>query len=170
MILTLTYITTEYIYDKFKDSTRFTTNSNEVIRYIEFCYIFGQRQSIKDPTRITSSTSSLITHILTNSDDKISLSGDISVNVGPSDHQLIYCTRKITRVKLSKHKEITSRFYKECTPELYDEALTNLNFLYYQTFDNVGNAYNGFIDKLAFVIDNIAPVKVTRVKGYTRMV
>ena len=43
----------------------------------------------REPTRITSTTSFLLDHILTNAGWKISQKGVI--DVGLSDHQLIYC-------------------------------------------------------------------------------
>ena len=49
----------------FKIDTRPLTN-----KYKEFCQIFSLTEIIKDPTRITFSTSSLLDHILTNSLEK----------------------------------------------------------------------------------------------------
>ena len=44
------------------------------------------------PTRITKNTSTILDHILTNSLDKIFQVG--TLDIGLSDHQLIYCTRE----------------------------------------------------------------------------
>ena len=66
-------------------------------RYKEFCALLGLPQIINDATRITETTSSLLDHILTNSEDKICQSGVI--DIGISDHQMIYCRRKISRSK-----------------------------------------------------------------------
>ena len=61
-------------------------------------------QIIKSPTRITCSSTSLIDHILASFSSRISHEG--VMNVGLSDHQLIYCTRKVTSVKTgSVHKK-----------------------------------------------------------------
>ena len=59
--------------------------------------MFGFTQLIKSPTRITCNSTSLIDHMLASLPNRISQEGEI--NVGLSDHQLIYCTRKISRVK-----------------------------------------------------------------------
>ena len=64
-------------------------------KYQEFCQIFSVKQLIIYPTRVTCNTSSLIDHILTNSSEKIFQSGII--DCGMSDHQLIFCTRKVKR-------------------------------------------------------------------------
>ena len=70
-------------------------------KYQEFCRIFSLKQLITCPTRATCNTSSLIDHILTNSTKKIFQSGIIYC--GMSDHQLIFCTRKVKRAKFNKH-------------------------------------------------------------------
>ena len=67
--------------------------SPEIKKYNEFCSIYGFKQLINCPTRITCNTSTLIDHILTNAQDNISQSGVI--NTAISDHNMIYCTRKI---------------------------------------------------------------------------
>ena len=76
-------------------------------KYREFCQTFFLTEIIKDPTRITCSTSSFLDHILTNSLEKISQKG--TIDVGLSDHQLIYCTRKVLRTKLNIHNQIQVR-------------------------------------------------------------
>ena len=78
---------------------------NGIKRYKEFCSLHGIEQLLILPTCITNSSSSLLDHILTNSTDRIS-QFEI-VNVGLSDHQLIYCTRKITRTRLNTHKNMS---------------------------------------------------------------
>ena len=76
-------------------------NSPFVSKYKELCQTFSLKEIIQEPTRVTSTTSSLPDHILTNAGWKISQKGVI--DVGLSDHQLIYCTRKILRTKFNVH-------------------------------------------------------------------
>ena len=66
--------------------------SLEVKTKLEFCKTFGFKQIIKSPTRVTLITSSLIDHILTNTNEKIAQCE--LINVGLSDDQMIFCTRK----------------------------------------------------------------------------
>ena len=73
------------------------TVSNDSKTYLQFCTMFDLTQIIKPPTRITCSSTSLIDDILAIPPDRVFQEGVI--NVGLSDHQLIYCTRKIIRVK-----------------------------------------------------------------------
>ena len=59
--------------------------------------MFGLKQILKSPTRITCRNTSLNDHILASIPSQILQHGVINVSV--SDHQLIYCTRKIDKTK-----------------------------------------------------------------------
>ena len=50
------------------------------------------KQLIRSPTRVAKSCSTLLDHILTNANEMVSQSGVL--DIGLSDHQLIFCTRK----------------------------------------------------------------------------
>ena len=85
---------------------------NDARNYHQFCTMFGLKQIIKSPTRITCKNTSLIDHILASIPSRISQHGVINVSV--SDHQLIYCTRKINKIKTGGvHKHITFRSFKK---------------------------------------------------------
>ena len=73
-------------------------------KYKELCKTFSLKEIIQEPTCITSTTSSHLDHILTNAGWKTSQTGVI--DVGLSDHQLIYCTRKILRTKANMHNQV----------------------------------------------------------------
>ena len=66
--------------------------SSDVKNYIEFCSTLGLKQLIKVPTRITSSTSTLIDHILTISSEKVVQARITERSL--SDHQLIFAPEK----------------------------------------------------------------------------
>ena len=59
----------------------------------------------------------LLDHILTNSSEKSSQKGVI--NVGISDHQLIYCTKKIKINNHNMHNQIQVRFLKKYSAEIF---------------------------------------------------
>ena len=86
------------IFDKPNEFRQFYKElSPDIKKYTEFCSTHGFKQLIKCPTRTTYSTSTLIEHILTNTQEYISQSGIIDTTV--SDHPIVYCTRKISRAK-----------------------------------------------------------------------
>ena len=120
-------------------------------------------QLIKSPTRVTCTTSSLIDHILTTFPERVSQQGII--DVGLSDHQLIYCTRKFSRTKLGTHKQITFRLLKNYTAEAYKETLGKVCFPDYESFSGVNKVSENVIQKLISIIDKLAPFKTKGVKG-----
>lgn len=131
--------------------------------YREFCSLHGLKQLITSPTRVTETTSSLLDHVLTNSCDRVSQSGVI--DIGISDHQIIYCTRKITREKFHEHNEITIRSLKNYSQEAYINTLKETDFPDYSQYNDVNKAYDDFIQRTVHVIDKIAPLKKIRLKG-----
>ena len=124
--------------------------------------MFGLKQLVESPNRITCSSSSIIDHILASFPNRVTQWGIL--NVGLSDHQLIYCTRKITKIKRGVHKQITFRSFKNYTIYGYEKALVEINFSDCKKFDNVNEAYSDFIQKLTEVIDKVAPVESKWIK------
>ena len=114
----------------FRNAKTYTSNSSPVEtilkKYKEFCSTFSLVQMINSPTRITNNSVSLIDHVLTNSSDKISNSGVL--DIGLSDHQLIFCTRKLVREKVHSHKNIKCRLFKNYTPNDLILKLRESNF------------------------------------------
>ena len=80
------------------------------------------------------------------------------------DHQLIFCTRTIYRIKSSTHKHIKFRSFNHYSADLFKETLTSINFLNYQNFNDTTEAYDDFIQKIKVAIDKVAPIKETRIK------
>ena len=76
--------------------------SSDVKSYYEFCTFFGLHQLIKVSTRITCNSATITDHILASYPERVTRQGII--DVGLSDHQLIFCTRKISRIKRGTHK------------------------------------------------------------------
>ena len=140
-------------------------NAYDIIKYQEFCSLHGLKQLISTPTRITENRSSLLDHVLTNTTENIPQFGVIEV--GLSDHQLTFATRKTVRDKTIGHRQITIRSFKNYSIELYKEALSNISFPNYETFTNMNAAYSDFTEKLMSVINKIAPIKTMRAKSHT---
>ena len=135
---------TQEIKNHFKDFSLKIKKNNE------FCSIYDFKQLINCRTRTTCNTSTLIDHILTNTHDNISQSGII--NTAISDHNMIYCTRKILKTRYNKCKELTFRLLRNYSVD---------------NFHNPDIAYNDFINRLDGVVNTIAPFKTVRVKNNT---
>ena len=98
------------------------------------------KATIQSPTRVTCSTLILTDHILTSVPSRVSQKGVI--NVGMSDHQLIFCTRKISRIKTGgAHKYLHFRLLKNYTVYYHKEAPKQVGFPNYQNFGDVKKAY-----------------------------
>ena len=95
--------------------------------------------------------------MLTNCSDKILQVG--TMDIGLSDHQLIYCTRKKFKEKTHTKTFIKYRYLKNNTPQILIEKFKNVVFPDYSTFKNVNEGYADLIGKITNIIDEIAPVK-----------
>ena len=77
--------------------------SSETKKYLEFCKNFSLKQILKSATRVSPDISTLIDQILTNTNEKLAQFGLINIRL--SDHQIIFCTRKIKKKeKVGSHK------------------------------------------------------------------
>ena len=82
--------------------------SLDVSNYAQFCTTNGLKQLIQSMTCVICSTSTFIDRILTTSPSRVSQKGVI--NIGVPDHQLIFSTRNISRIKTGgAHKHLNFR-------------------------------------------------------------
>ena len=95
-----------------------------VTEYLDYAFSYSSKQLISTPTRTTENTTTLIDHVLTNSPHKIIKSGVVEVNL--SDHELIYCMRKTTKLKSNKHNELNIHSMKNYTAEGFVELLKKM--------------------------------------------
>ena len=122
-----------------------------VLKNREFCARHGLTQLVKSATRITKNTSTILGHILTNSTDKIFKVG--TMDIGLSDHQLIYCTRKKFKEKTHTKTYIKYRSLKNYTPGILIKKLKTTIFPDYSTFDDVNEGYADLIQKVLLILN-----------------
>ena len=66
-------------------------------------------------------------------------------DVGISNHQLIFCTRKFSRLKTGGiHNYLNYRSFTNYAVDSYKEVLKLLDFPNYEIFDDVNGAYSNF--------------------------
>ena len=118
---------------------------NDVKSYHEFCTFFGLKQLIKVPTRTTTSSSTIIDHILASYPERVTQCGVIDISL--SDHQLIYCTRKISRIKKGSHKQNSSVHSNITRSIFFEQDRSKLNFPNYENYNEINEAYSDFIQK-----------------------
>ena len=110
-------------------------------------------------------TSTLLDHILTNSNELVSQCGVL--DIGLSDHQLVFCTRKKQKLQICKHKTIKTRSLKKYTADNFCDKLKDVNFANYSEFADVNDAFIDFSDNLMQTVDGIASYREFRVKGHS---
>ena len=123
---------------------------------------FGSKQLIKDPTRVTEDSRSLIGVIYTNEPWNI-----YSVKVIPaglSDHDLVGCTRKIHNFKYQP-KLITCKNYANYDPVAFCNDLRSSDFGSVFTSSCVNDACSRFKCILQQSIDKHAPLITKKIKG-----
>ena len=81
-----------------------------------------------------------------------------------SDHQLIFCPRKISRIKSGTHKHNKFHSFKNCSADLFKETLTSINFPNYHNYNDSTEAYDDSIQKIMVAIDKVAPIKERSIK------
>ena len=127
--------------------------------------LFDLTQLIKDASRITVNSSTLLDHILCNQTEKICQSGTLSF--GLSDHLAVFCTRKIVKGQIGKHNVVKLRSFKNYSKEIFCDKLSNIDWSNIVNATNVNEAWCNFKTLLNDIIDSVAPVKEVRIKCST---
>ena len=91
-------------------------------------------------------SSTIINHMLASFPNRVS--EESFTDDGPSDHQIIYCTRKTSRIKRGMHKQVKFRLLKNYSADMYEEALVRVDFPNYYNFENINDPYSNFIQKV----------------------
>ena len=133
---------------------------------MDFCFFRSLHQLVAEPTKTTKCIKAVIDHILTSSPEKVIQSG--ATEMGISDHEFIYCTRKMSLLKLNEHYEISIRSIKNSSDEIFVEQLRARKFPDYSNYTCVNNAYLDFVTKFLSVINFVAPIKTLRVESNTK--
>ncbi|XP_060607821.1 uncharacterized protein LOC132759963 [Ruditapes philippinarum] len=136
--------------------------SSVFMKYECVLKIFNLTQIIKEPTRITLNTKTLIDHILCSHSDKVFQSGTLPI--GLSDHLPVYCTRKLQKGTFNKHKNIIIRSMKNYSAEIFIHNLKLCDWSSMFTAKSVDESWLLFKDMFLSVLNVVAPVKEVRLK------
>ena len=144
----------------------FSTDSNNDTKNLKrILNTYGFKQIIKEPTRTTSDTKTIIDHIITNKTEYVSNSGII--HCGISDHDAVFMQKnmRIPKLKLAP-KTISVRNYKH-----FDKAafLSDLRMAHFDEIKNYTNDANEMwsLWKRLFtdILNKHAPINNLRIKG-----
>ena len=136
---------------------------NNTHHLLELTELYEYNQLIKEPTRITSSSSTLIYLFLTNEPNNFRTAG---VNtIGISDHNLIYAVRKHLSVK-SKLITIQCRNYKGFNESNFKRDIESVPFLQsilwpeiFAQSQSCEDMANFFYDIVSIGLDLLMPIK-----------
>ena len=124
--------------------------------------MFSLNHLITEPTRISSSSSSIIDHILCNTKEKISQSGVIPVGI--SDHFITYCTRKASKERTGKQNMVRIRSLKHYSKEEFQEKLEVADWSELYLCRNVNQAWEIFRNLFHSTLNSVAPHKDIKIK------
>ena len=137
------------------------TRSQVTSRLLDVMDIFQLQQHIQTPTRITPTTSSLIDVIITQIGDSKTLETG-AIQLGISDHSLVYLCRKISIPK-EPPRIIFTRQFKNYQASLFKQELSYY-LSSYVTSDDPNVLWNNFKTKFLAIAQKHAPLRQRRVK------
>ena len=119
-------------------------------------------QLIKNHTRITDTSSTILDLIFVTNSDKVFSSGVHSL--GLSDHSLIYLIRKNKKVHMAP-RTIKSRSFKNFNDKDFVDTVKNMDWDKVTSSSDVDSAWTNWGDLFNEACDKHAPVKEKRVSG-----
>ncbi|CAB3986869.1 Hypothetical predicted protein [Paramuricea clavata] len=139
------------------------TSPDAHTRQLNFlCSLYQLDQLINKPTRETNTLATLIDLVLTNAKENIWTSGVI--DLGMSDHSLIYVVRKFTLPKLKPNvKEV--RDYKHFNAEYFIGDLTRMPWHVINQYNNPNEGWRVWKSFFNEILNIHAPIRHKRVKG-----
>lgn len=130
------------ILGNFNTNVSGSIDSSLVQQLKQFMLLFDLKQIISDSTRSTTSSSTTIDLIRTSEEHKLCNSGVI--DIGLSDHSLIFCTRKVVKAAINKHNSIKVRSLKSYNPSVFKEKLSKINWIQILACESADMAWNMF--------------------------
>ena len=92
-----------YIFQK-NDLLQSQSILSDIKKYYEFCAMIGLKQLMEVSARFTCTSSTIIDDTLASFPNRVSQQ-DV-MHIGLSDNQIIYCTRKISKIKRGRNNQI----------------------------------------------------------------
>ena len=126
-----------------------------------FMRIFDLKQIITEPTRITDTSETAIDSICTSDVGNVSQSGVLPCKL--SDHNVIFCTRKLMKCQFKGHNNVQLRIMKGYDKDVFVDKLSRLDWAKVTSLTNVNDSWKMFLQ----IQDSVAPVKNVRLKQRT---
>ena len=126
------------------------------------CGLYQLSQLIKEPTRITE-TSSLLDILITNEPDKIVASG--AQHLGITDHSLVYGIHKINGINRKTVKIIQTRSMRSFNIVEFHRDLEHQSWSELKTTKDTNEMWLAWKNMFLSVVDKHAPMKSKRIRS-----
>ena len=136
-------------------------DSPEAMSLLDFCTSVNQTQLIKEPTRVTETSSSLIDIIMTSNVSLVENHGVALSHI--SDHYLIYASLKLKMLKPPPSYKCV-RSYKNYKPDSFLADLQRIPWYDISIMDDANVMLDHFNERFLHVLETHAPVKTVRIK------
>ena len=139
-------------------------NNRSILEYISLMYSHSYLPIILRPTRVGSTSATLIDHIWTNSPQSVSTSGIILSNV--SDHFAVFSAfgSKSLPARESVVRVVTRRVDSKARRDSMYEDIKNANWSQVVALQSVDEAYDSFLDRLTCFYEKNFPIVTRKVK------
>ena len=135
----------------------------ETKRLKAFCDLYQLTQLIKEPTRITETSSSLLDVIITSHPERIVHSG--VRHIGVSDHSLIYAIKKSNVTSPQKPKIIKTRNFRNFDNNDFLWDLSGQPWSNLQYCHNIEQMWSLWKSMFITIVDKHAPIKRKRIRS-----
>ena len=128
---------------------------------LDLMEVYNMSNMIKQPTRVTTSSSSLIDVILTTSPRLFSTSGVFDLDL--SDHKLVYTIMR-THCPRRRRRIVIKRRFKNYVSESFCEDVSRIPFYVASVFDDIDDICWAWTKLLSDVVEDHAPIKRSTVR------
>ena len=125
--------------------------------------IYQLKQLIKEPTRSTLTSATIIDHFATNK-DKLIIDSDV-IATGFSDHDVIYGIRKVSSMLNKSPKIIKTRQLKHYDSQKFGEDLRKIDWESILEQDDVNKMSHDWEKRFLSVLDKHAPFCQRKVRN-----
>lgn len=134
---------------------------SEAIALLDFCKSINLTQLIKEPTRVTETSSTLLDVIITSNTNLVESSGVLPCHI--SDHYLVHATLKL-KIPKPPPSFVKIRSFRHYDGQQFVADLERIPWDEVALVDDASEMLDQFNNKFTDVLDSHAPVKTIRIK------
>jgi len=149
-----------YIFGDFNLDLIKLNKNKQVKEYVDLLFSFGFLQIVTRPTRLSSSSATLIDHIITNVSHPVYETSILTASI--SDHFPIFFNIPFNRPPI-KARTVESRNFSDANIAKFQNAIRNFNWNHVSDSNCAQEAYNNFNSSFMLLYNMYFPVVVTKI-------